>query len=189
MTGKEKNIPDFCLKKAYESSIHPDLCDKILFYLHDEKTPHERGEAFEVKQVREAAEHILSGFDYQYKCSRPLATSKSTTPAPPVKTEISEVLNAITMMGQNLQMAMTAQMTSRTGPRPFKMDQPGRMTTRGRIDPSREQQALVVICATRWLISSAVVPSWPSILGSEKFLGTCRTFSYSATVTPFPTTQ
>jgi len=28
---KEKNIPDFCLSKAYESSIHPDLCDKILF--------------------------------------------------------------------------------------------------------------------------------------------------------------
>src|SRR5882724_9222729 len=117
---KEKNIPDFCLNKAYESSIHPDLHDMILFYLHDKKTPHERGEAFEVKQVREAAKHILSGFDYQYKSSRPLASSKSTRPAPPVKTEISKVLNAITMMGQNLQMAMTAQMTSRTGPQTFQ---------------------------------------------------------------------
>jgi len=66
---KEKNIPDFCLNKAYESSIHPDLHDKILFYLHNEKTPHERGKAFEVKQVREAAEHILSGFNYRYKSS------------------------------------------------------------------------------------------------------------------------
>src|SRR5882724_11883261 len=94
---KEKNILDFCLNKAYESSIHPDLREKILFYLHNEKTLHERGEAFKVKQVREAAEHILSGFDYRYKSSRPLASSKSTTPAPPVKTEISEVLNAITM--------------------------------------------------------------------------------------------
>src|SRR5882724_2435709 len=103
MTGKEKNIPDFCLNKAYESSIHPDLCDKILFYLHKEKTPHERGEAFEVKQVREAAKHILSGFYYQYKSSRPLASSKSTMPALPVNTEISEVLNAITVMGKNLQ--------------------------------------------------------------------------------------
>src|SRR5882724_11060861 len=117
---KEKNIPDFCLNKVYQSSIHPDLCDKILFYLHDEKTLHERCEAFEVKQVREAAEHILPGFDYQFKSSRPLPSSKSTTPAPPVKTEISEVLNVITMMGQNLQMAMTAQMTSRTGPQTFQ---------------------------------------------------------------------
>src|SRR5882724_11552313 len=125
MTGKEKNIPDFCLNKAYESSIHLDLCDKILFYLHNEKTPHERGEAFEVKQVREAAEHILSGFDYRYKSSWPLASSKSTMPAPPVKTEISEVLNAITMMGQNLQKAMTAQMTSCTGPQTFQNGQAG----------------------------------------------------------------
>jgi len=105
---KEKNIPDFCLNKAYESSIHPDLRNKILFYLHDEMTPHEREEAFEVKQVREVAEHILSGFNYWYKSSRLSASSKSTMLAPPVKTEISEVLNAITMMGQNLQMAMTA---------------------------------------------------------------------------------
>src|SRR5882724_8203800 len=104
--AKEKKIPDFC--------------DKILFYLHDEKTLHERGEAFEVKQVREAAEHILSGFDYWCKSSQPLASSKYTTPAPPVKTEISEVLNAITMMGQNPQMAMTTQMTSRTGPQTFQ---------------------------------------------------------------------
>jgi len=34
--AKEKKIPDFC--------------DKILFYLHDEKTLHERGEAFEVNK-------------------------------------------------------------------------------------------------------------------------------------------
>jgi len=114
--AKEKKIPDFCLNKAYENSIHPDLHDKILFYLHDEKTPHERGEAFEVKQVREAAKHILAGFDCQNKSSRPLASTKCTTLAPPVKTEISEVLNAITMMGQNLQMAMTAQMNSCPGP-------------------------------------------------------------------------
>ena len=82
---KEKNIPDFCLNKAYESSILPNLCDKILFYLHDEKTLHERGLAFEVRQVREAAKHILSGFDYRYKSSRPLASSKSTMPAPSYK--------------------------------------------------------------------------------------------------------
>src|SRR5882724_5169140 len=117
---KEKNILDFCLNKAYESSIHPNLRDKILFYLHDEKTPHERGEAFEVKEVSEVAKHILSGFDYRYKSSRPLASSKSTTPAPPVKTEISKVLNAITVMGQNLQMAMTAQMTFFPGPQTFQ---------------------------------------------------------------------
>jgi len=117
---KEKNILDFCLNKANESSIHSDLHNKILFYLHDKKTLHERGKAFEVKQVREVAKHILSGFDYRYKSSQPSASSKSTMLAPPVKTEISEVLNAITMMGKNLQMAMTTQMTSRPGPQTFQ---------------------------------------------------------------------
>jgi len=118
--AEEKKIPDFSLNKAYDNSLHPDLHDKILFYLHDEKTLHERGKAFEVKQVREVAKHILSGLDYWYKSSWPSASSKSTIPAPPVKTEISEVLNAITMMGQNLQMAMTAQMTSHPGPQTFQ---------------------------------------------------------------------
>ena len=84
---KKRRTPDFCLNKAYKSSIHPNLHNKILFYLHDEKTPHKRGEAFKVKQVREVAEHILAGFGYQYKSSRPSALSKSTTPTPPVKTE------------------------------------------------------------------------------------------------------
>src|SRR5882724_5087911 len=69
------------------------------------------------------------------------------------------------------------------------MDQPGKTTTRGRICPGREQQALSVICATRQLIFSAVVPSWPSTPGLEKSLGKRRTFLYSATVTPFQTTQ
>jgi len=118
--AKEKKIPDFCLNKAYKNSIHPDLCDKILFYLHDKKPLHERGKAFEVKQVREAVEHILAGFDYWFKSSRTSSSSKSTMLAPPVKTEISEVLNAITMMGQNLQMAMPSQMTSCPGPQTFQ---------------------------------------------------------------------
>jgi len=68
---KEKNILTFYLNQAYEKSIHPDLCDNILFYLHDEKIPHKRGEVFMVEQVRDAAEHFLAGFDYQYKNSRP----------------------------------------------------------------------------------------------------------------------
>jgi len=41
--AKEKKTVDFCLNKAYENSIHPNLHDKILFYLYDKKTPHERG--------------------------------------------------------------------------------------------------------------------------------------------------
>jgi len=65
------------------------------------------------------AEHILAGFNYQYKGSRPSGSSKSTMPAPPVKKEISEVLNAITMMGKNLQMAMIMQMASCPGPQSF----------------------------------------------------------------------
>ena len=51
MSGKREKILDFCLNKAYENSIHPDLHTKILFYLHDENTLHERGKAFEVKQL------------------------------------------------------------------------------------------------------------------------------------------
>src|SRR5882724_11083271 len=109
--------------------------------------------------------------------------------APPVKTEISKVLNAITMMGQNLQMAMTTQMTPHPGPQTFQMHQLGKPTTRGRIDPHQEQQAVGVVCATKQLISSAVVPSWLSILSLETSLGMHRTFSYLATVTPFPMTQ
>jgi len=74
-----------------------------------------------VKQVRELAEHILAGFFYYwYKTSRPSASSKYVMLALPVKTEISEVLNAITMMGKNLQMAMTVQMTSCPRPQTFQ---------------------------------------------------------------------
>ena len=54
-----------------KKSIHPELQDKILFYLSDEKTPCVKGEAFTVEYVREGAEHILEGFDHQYKMSRP----------------------------------------------------------------------------------------------------------------------
>jgi len=187
--AKEKKVPDFCLNKAYETSINPELHNNILFYLHHKKTPHERGKTFEVKQVREVAEHILSGFNFRYKSSQPTASSKSTMLAPLVKTEISEVLNAITMMGQNLQMAMMAQMTSCPGPQTFQnAHQLCKPTIRGRTDPSQEQQALGVICAMKWLISSAVVPSWLSTLSLEKSLGICRPFSYLAMVTPFPTT-
>jgi len=106
-----------------------------------------------------------------------------------VKTEISKVLNAITMMGQNLQMAMTAQKTPTLDPRPFKMHQPGKLTTRGRIDAGWEQQAVSVICSMKQFISSAVVPSWLSIHGLGKSLGMHRTFLYLDTVTPFPTTN
>src|SRR5882724_5241960 len=45
----------------------------------------------------------------------------------PVKTEISEVLNAITMMGQNLQMAMTTQMNPCPEPQTFQ-NAPARQT-------------------------------------------------------------
>jgi len=44
--AKGKKILDFCLNKAYKNSIHPDLHNKILFYLHDEKALNERGKAF-----------------------------------------------------------------------------------------------------------------------------------------------
>src|SRR5882672_6715049 len=123
--AKEKQVRVNGLNRAYEMSIHPDLRDKILFYLSDKKTPCVKGEAFSVEQVQEGAEHILEGFDHRYKKPRPAPSSTSTSfrslpSAPPIKSEISEVLNAITMMGQNLQMVLSAsQMASRPGPQGF----------------------------------------------------------------------
>ena len=81
-------------------SIHPDLRDKILFYLLDKKTPCVKGEAFSVKQVWEGAKHILEVFDHHYKKPRSAPSSASTSfrslpSAPPIKSEILEVLNAI----------------------------------------------------------------------------------------------
>ena len=61
---KEERVSADGLNRAYEKSIHPDLWDKILFYLLDEKTPCVTREAFMVKYVREGAEHILEGFDH-----------------------------------------------------------------------------------------------------------------------------
>src|SRR5882724_7734666 len=117
--AKEKRVSANGLNRAYKKSIHPDLRDKILFYLSDEKTPCVKGEAFAVEHVREGAEHILEGFDHQYKMSRP-STSSSAPPAPAVKSEMSEVLSAIAMMGQNLQMVMSAsQSNSLPGPQGF----------------------------------------------------------------------
>src|SRR5882672_8783886 len=123
--AKEKCIGVDSLNRAYKMSIHPDLRDKILFYLLDEKTPCVKGEAFSVKQVWEGAEHILEGFDHRYKKCRPAPSSTSTSfrtlpSAPPIKSEISEVLNEITMMGQNLKMVISAsQIASRPGPQGF----------------------------------------------------------------------
>jgi len=79
-------------------------------------------------------------------------------PAWPVKTEISEVLNAITMMGRTFKWPWPHRWIPTLDPRPFKMHQLGKPTTRGRINPGQEQQAVDVICATKQLISSAVVP-------------------------------
>jgi len=66
---KEKRVNANGLNRAYEKSIHPELRDKILSYLSDEKTPCIKGEAFAVEYVREGAEHILEDFDHQYKTS------------------------------------------------------------------------------------------------------------------------
>src|SRR5882724_5202382 len=66
---KEKMVSADGLNRAYEKSIHPELWDKILFYLSDEKTPCVKGEAFAVEYVREGGEHILEGFDHRYKTS------------------------------------------------------------------------------------------------------------------------
>jgi len=72
------------------------------FYItsQDEKDPCIKGEAFAIEHVREGAEHILEGFDHWYQKSRHSDSSTSPSSATPVKSEISKVLEAITMMGE-----------------------------------------------------------------------------------------
>jgi len=65
-------------------SIHPDLQDKILFYLQMRR-PQVKREVFAVEHVREGAEHILEGFNQRYKKSRHSYSSRSTSSAPTVK--------------------------------------------------------------------------------------------------------
>ena len=93
-----------------------------------------------------------------------------------VKTEISEVLNAITMMGQNLQMAMTTQMTTCPGPQTFQ-NAPARQANFQRQDQPRPGTAgtQCYMCHEMAHLIT-VVPSWLSTLGLEKSLGMCRTF-------------
>jgi len=51
--AKEKRISANGLNRAYKKSIHPELWDKILVYLSDEKTLCIKGEEFTIKYVRE----------------------------------------------------------------------------------------------------------------------------------------
>jgi len=186
--AKEKKIWTFCLNKAHENSIQNDLHDKILFYLLDEKTPHERGEGFKVEQVRESANHILAGCDYWYKTSRSSASSKFTMPALPMKIEILEVLNTITMMGQNLQMAMTTQMTSCPGPQGFANPPAGQANFQ------RQAQSQPGTAGTRCYMCHEMahfLRSWPILAEYtqlEKVSRNVQTSLYLATETLFPMT-
>ena len=93
--AKEKRVSANGLNRANEMSIHPDLWDKILYYLSDEKTLCQGREAFAIEHVREGAEHILEGFDHWYKKTRHSDLSMSPSSAIPVKSEISEVLELL----------------------------------------------------------------------------------------------
>src|SRR5882724_8054597 len=79
---KEKRVSADGHNRAYEKSIHPELQDKILLYLSDQKTPCIKREAFVVEYVREGAEHILEGFDHQYKTSLPSTTPRNSLTHP-----------------------------------------------------------------------------------------------------------
>jgi len=57
--AKEKRVSANGLSREYKRSIHPDLHDKILFHLSDEKNLFVKGEAFAVEHVREGAKHTL----------------------------------------------------------------------------------------------------------------------------------
>src|SRR5882724_9304693 len=99
------------LKKAYTKSINSDLHWKIQIYLKSEKAPVLKGELYSIEQVREAAEYILEGSDPHFKdivMIHQLESSKggpSLTPVT-VKSETSELLNTINMLGKNFQAAL-----------------------------------------------------------------------------------
>jgi len=97
--AKEKRVSANGLNRAYERSIHPDLQDKILYYLLDEKTPCIKGEAFAIKHIREGAEHILEGFDHQCKKTRHSDSSMSPSSATPVKSEQTPPVYALYAQG------------------------------------------------------------------------------------------
>src|SRR5882672_6975423 len=172
-------------------SIHPDLWDKILFYLSDEKTPCVKGEAFSVEQVQEGAEHILEGFDHCYKKPRPAPSSASTSfrslpSAPPVKSEISEVLNAITMMGQNLQMVISAsQIGSRTGPQGFPSQPVGQSGFSRQDRPRPGAGGKKCYSVKNRLIFSTIFRSYWSKSGPGRLLGMRKTWSCLAVETLF----
>jgi len=135
-----------------------------LVYLHDEKTLHERGETFEVKQVREVAEHTLSGLDYWYKKLSTFGFSKSLCQphhwrqkSPSFKCHHYD--GAEPSNGHDC-----TEWIPTLDPRPFKMHQLGKTEYQSQDQPSQEQQAVSVICAMNGSISSTVVPSWLSIL-------------------------
>ena len=99
------------LQKAYTKSINPDLRKKIVIYLISEKAPHVEGEPYSIEQVRGRAEYILKGSDpcfdnvvtaYQREFSKMIPSPAQ----PAVKSETAELLSAINILGQNLQVAL-----------------------------------------------------------------------------------
>ena len=99
------------LKKAYTKSINLDLCQKIQIYLKSEKAPILKGEPYSIEQVREAAEYILEGSDPHFEDIVTVHQLESSKRGPSlilvlVKSEMTELLNAINMLGQNFQAAL-----------------------------------------------------------------------------------
>src|SRR5882724_2074870 len=138
---KEKRVSADGLNRAYEKSIHPELQDKSCSIYWTKRHLGIKGEASAVEYVREGAEHILEGFDHRYKTSQPSMTPRTSSAppisAPPVKSEMLEVLNAIAMMGQNLQKVMTAsQSNSCPGPQGYA-HQPAGFPSSQRMDRPR----------------------------------------------------
>src|SRR5882724_2101240 len=78
-----------------------------------EKAPILKGEPYLIEKVREAAKYILEGSDPHLKdivTVHQLESSKrGPSPMPvPVKSEMTKLLNAINMLGQNFQAALTS---------------------------------------------------------------------------------
>ena len=98
------------LQKAYTKSINLDLRWKIHIYLKGEKVPHVKGEPYSIEQVHAAAEYILGGSDPRFEdivMVQPAPSNSGHSPVvPAIKSETAELLNAINMLRQNLQVTL-----------------------------------------------------------------------------------
>jgi len=159
---------------------------KIQIYLKSEKALVLKGEPYSIEQVRGVAEYILEGSDPRFEdiiTVHQLEPSKRG-PSPilaPVKSETTELLNAINMLGQNFQAALSGIQNRSLPPcqsfRPVQSSnfRPVWPVSPGRISQDQELEEAGVLYATKQLISSGSAIFSLSISQMAKWRGTAIT--------------